>query len=141
MKPAFTHCALHVQDLARSIEFYERFCALKVVRRHGGEGDDAVAWLAEEGREERFVVVLVSGGKGQARKEGDMTHYGFGVETPEDVDAVAAKAREAGCLYWEPRELPPPVGYLCALEDPDGYIVEFSFGQPLGPERENDDAG
>lgn len=133
MKPAFTHYALHVRSLARSIRFYERHCGLKVVRQHGGEGDDAVAWLAEEGRETQFVLVLVSGGSGQARKDGDMTHYGFAMETREDVDAVAAEGRAAGCLYWEPRELPPPVGYLCALEDPDGYIVEFSYGQPLGP--------
>ena len=133
MKPAFTHCALHVQDLARSIRFYERFCGLTVTHSHGqGEGVE-VAWMAEEGREAQFVLVLVSGGKGQTRVEGDITHYGFAVRTRKDVDAVAIEAREAGCLYWEPQELPPPVGYLCALEDPDGYIVEFSHGQPLGP--------
>ena len=133
MKIAFTHCALHVQDLASSVRFYERYCGLKIVRRHGGDSDEAVAWLAEEGREKLFVLVLVSGGEGQDRKDGDMTHYGFAVGTREDVDAIAAEARDAGCLYWEPQELPPPVGYLCALEDPDGYVVEFSFGQPLGP--------
>lgn len=133
MKTAFTHCALHVQDLAASIGFYEHFCGLKVVRRHGEGPDDAAAWLAEEGRETKFVLVLLEGGSGRRPCEGDMTHYGFAVETREDVDAVAAQARETGRLYWEPRQLPPPVGYLCALQDPDGYIVEFSFGQPLGP--------
>ena len=137
MKLAFTHCALHVQDLERSIRFYERFCGLRVVRRHGEGDEGAVAWLSEEGREEQFVLVLVSGGNRQERKGGDMTHYGFGVEKREDVDAIAADAGETGCLYWEPRELPPPVGYLCALEDPDGYIVEFSYGQPFGLARRN----
>lgn len=35
MKPAFTHCALHVQDVDASISFYERYCGLKLVHEHG----------------------------------------------------------------------------------------------------------
>ncbi|MDH3581223.1 MAG: VOC family protein [Hyphomicrobiales bacterium] len=133
MKSAFTHCALHVGDIDASIAFYERFCGLKVVHAHGATPAERTVWMAEEGREKAFVMVLVSGGRGQSRRDGDMTHYGFAVERRADVDTIAAKARAAGCLYWEPQQLPYPVGYLCALEDPDGYIVEFSHGQPLGP--------
>ena len=62
-----------------------------------------------------------------------MTHLGFALESRQAVDQIAALGEARGNLYWEPRELPPPVGYLCALQDPDGYVVEFSFGQPLGP--------
>ena len=47
--------------------------------------------------------------------------------------AVAARARAGGCLVWEPRREPYPVGYYCGLRDPDGNFVEFSYGQPLGP--------
>ena len=136
MKSAFTHCALHVQNLERSISFYERFCGLKVVRRHGQGPNDEAAWLAQEGHEALFVLVLVSGGKRQIRTDGDITHYGFSVETRDEVDKIAAEASLAGCLYKEPRQLPHPVGYLCMLDDPDGYIVEFSYGQPLGPEAD-----
>lgn len=133
MKPAFTHCALHVQDLERSISFYECFCGMKVVRRHGEGPNDETAWLADGGHETLFVLVLVSGGKKQTRADGDITHYGFSVESRDEVDKVAKEAALAGCLLKEPRQLPHPVGYLCFLEDPDGYIVEFSYGQPLGP--------
>ena len=49
------------------------------------------------------------------------------------MDAIAEKARDAGCLLWPPREEPYPVGYYCGLMDPDGNAVEFSYGQPLGP--------
>lgn len=132
MKPAFTHCALHVQDIDASIAFYERFCGLVQVHSHGQSAGERTVWMAEEGREEQFVLVLVSGGERQRRGEGDMTHYGFAVASRQDVDRIAEEARAAGCLHWEPRDLPPPVGYLCAVEDPDGYIVEFSHGQPLG---------
>jgi catechol 2,3-dioxygenase-like lactoylglutathione lyase family enzyme len=133
IKPAFTHCALHVEDMDASIAFYKDYCGLGVVRSHGATPQDRTVWIAEEGREREFVLVLVSGGKRQRRAEGDMTHYGFAVSSRDKVDAIAAQARKEGCLHWEPQDLPSPVGYLCAVEDPDGYIVEFSFGQPLGP--------
>jgi catechol 2,3-dioxygenase-like lactoylglutathione lyase family enzyme len=35
MKPAFTHCALHVRDLDQSIAFYRSFCGLELVEEHG----------------------------------------------------------------------------------------------------------
>jgi hypothetical protein len=64
-----------------------------------------------------------------------MTHYGFAVGSRAEVDAFAERARGDGCLYWEPREFAPPTGYLCGVTDPSGYVVEFSYGQPLGPGR------
>jgi catechol 2,3-dioxygenase-like lactoylglutathione lyase family enzyme len=51
------------------------------------------------------------------------------------VDAIAELGRREGRLFWEPQEFPPPTGYLCAVRDPSGYIIEFSFGQPLGQNR------
>ena len=26
-------------------------------------------------------------------------------------------------------EMPPPIGYICMLTDPDGNLIEFSFDQ------------
>lgn len=133
MKTAFTHCALHVRDIDASIAFYRDYCGLKVVHTHGERPQERTVWMAEEGREAIFVLVLVSGGGGQRQSEADMTHYGFAVGRREDIDRIAEMGRQAGCLHWEAQELPYPVGYLCALKDPDGYIIEFSYGQPLGP--------
>lgn len=129
---AFTHCALHVRDVDASISFYERYCGMSVVHEHGPPQDRTV-WIAEPGREKDFVLVLVSGGRKQERREGDMTHFGFAVASRDDIDAIAERAHKEGHLFWEPQELPPPVGYLCAVTDPDGYVIEFSYGQPLGP--------
>ena len=50
----------------------------------------------------------------------------------KSVNAIAERAREEGILAWEPKEEPYPVGYYCAVNDPDGNFVEFSYGQPLG---------
>ncbi|MGB6390650.1 MAG: VOC family protein [Methyloceanibacter sp.] len=132
MKPQFTHCALHVRDLDQSVAFYEDYCGLTVVKRHG-EGEGRVAWMANEGEEAQFVLVLLGGGRAHAQSEEDMTHYGFAVASRAELEAIAKRGRRDGCLHWEPQEFPPPTGYLCAVKDPSGHVIEFSYGQPLGP--------
>lgn len=132
MSPHFTHIALHVRDLDASVEFYQDFCGMHVVHERV-EGTSRVVWLAEPGREKELVFVLIRGGSGQSRDEGDLGHFGFALDSTEAVDRVAARAQVAGCLVWAPRQEPYPVGYYCGVRDPDGNFVEFSYGQPLGP--------
>ena len=68
--------------------------------------------------DEALVLVLVP------------THvYGVLAATRGEVDLVAQRARLEGCLAWEAADNPAPVGYLCAVSDPDGNVIEFSFGQ------------
>ena len=133
MQTAFTHCALHVQNLEASVAFYRDYCGLKAVGEHGEGPNDHAVWMSEDGRETDYVFVLLLGGQGHAQPESDLSHFGFAVGSRNDVDDIAARGRTAGCLAWDPKDFPYPVGYRCALRDPDGYIVEFSYGQPLGP--------
>jgi catechol 2,3-dioxygenase-like lactoylglutathione lyase family enzyme len=129
---ALTHIALHVRDLDACIAFYRDYCGLSLV--HDRQDDSGrVVWLAEPERAEEFIIVLIPGGPGRDQGEGDFSHLGFALESREAVDAVAARAEADGRLDWAPREEPYPVGYYCGVRDPDGNMVEFSFGQPLGP--------
>jgi catechol 2,3-dioxygenase-like lactoylglutathione lyase family enzyme len=88
MTPAFTHCALRVSDLDKSIAFYRSYCGLEIVKEHG-KGESRVVWLASPGEKENFVLVLLGGGPAQKQDEDDMTHYGFGVARREGVDRPA----------------------------------------------------
>ena len=137
MAASLTHIALHVRDLEACVEFYETFCGLRVVHeRTKDNSDDRIVWMAEPGREKDFVYVLLPGGPGRDQQDRDFSHAGFALESREAVDAIAERARKAGCLVWEPRQEAYPVGYYCGLRDPDGSFVEFSYGQPLGPGAE-----
>ena len=132
MTPAFTHLALHVRDLDACIAFYRDFCAMEIVHERD-DGGTRVVWLAEPGRAQDFIFVLIPGGPGRDQGERDYSHFGFALDGRAAVDALAARAETAGCLAWAPRDEPYPVGYYCGLRDPDGNFVEFSYGQPLGP--------
>ncbi|MCQ4289436.1 VOC family protein [Pseudomonas stutzeri] len=136
MPPTLTHLALHVPDLDSCIAFYEQFCGMHVFHERAGKGS-RIVWMAEPGKEREFIFVIMPGGQNRKLAENDYNHFGFALASRADVDAIAACARQAGCLIWEPRDEPYPVGYYCGVRDPAGNYVEFSYGQPLGPGAED----
>ncbi|OMG69293.1 glyoxalase/bleomycin resistance/dioxygenase family protein [Stutzerimonas balearica] len=135
MRPALTHLALHVADLDACIAFYQRFCGMQVFHERAGKGS-RIVWMAEPGREREFIFVIMPGGTDRQLAADDYSHFGFALASRAEVDAIADLAREAGCLIWEPRDEPYPVGYYCGVRDPAGHYIEFSYGQPLGPGAE-----
>lgn len=132
MTARLTHLALHVPDLEACIAFYESFCNLRIVHQRPGKGS-RIVWMAEHGREQDFVLVMMPGGVDRQRADNDYSHFGFALDSRDSVDEIAARAERAGCLIWAPREDDFPVGYYCGIRDPAGNALEFSYGQPLGP--------
>ena len=134
MRPTITHIALHVADVEACIAFYAEVCGLRIVHeRTGSSGEGRVVWMAAKGQERAFVIVLLPGGPGTRRAQGDFSHIGFAVARSDAVDRMAEVGRSHGCLLMEPADEGYPVGRLACLRDPDGNVVEFSYGQPLGP--------
>lgn len=136
MRPTLTHLALHVPDPDACVEFYRRFCGMRVIHERAGKGA-RIVWMAEPSREHEFIFVIMPGGTRRDLAEDDYSHFGFALESREQVDAIAERAKDASCLIWPPREEPYPVGYYCGVRDPAGNYVEFSYGQPLGPGSES----
>ena len=54
------------------------------------------------------------------------------MDTREDVDQIAAMAKEDDILVLGPMYRNEVVGYICLIKDPDGNNVEFSVEQILG---------
>ena len=84
-------------------------------------GDDALPRdiVGDEMKEEYTFLTSIS-------------HLGISLETRDDVDRVAAMAKEEGTLVLGPMYRNEVVGYICLLRDPDGNNVEFSVEQDLG---------
>jgi lactoylglutathione lyase len=130
----WTHVALPTGDLDKAISFYTSLTPLVVVERFA-DADGESVWLSNDKQVETpFVLVLVSFNKDKGGELGllhPFAHIGIEVPNRADVDEIAAQARELGCLHWEPRQMPPPVGYICALKDPDGNVIEISHDQQV----------
>jgi len=135
MRPTLTHLALHVPDLDACIAFYEQFCGMHVFHERAGKGS-RIVWMAEPGKEREFIFVIMPGGQDRALADNDYSHFGFALASRAEVDAIADRARQVGCLIDLGTQGPYPVGYYCGVRDPAGHYVEFSYGQPLGPGAE-----
>jgi len=56
-------------------------------------------------------------------------HIGVELPTKDAIDEMAARAAAADCLAMPATMMPPPIGYICMVRDPDGNMVEFSWDQ------------
>jgi len=132
-----THLALPCHNLDKTCAWYEKYTPLRVIHRRS-DTKGRVAWIAEpEGPDSRFVLVFLGPLPSIQVEPAPPTlaspaHLGIACNNSTDIDLIAEQGRLGGCLAWEPHLLPPPVGYICALTDPDGNLVEFSYGQELG---------
>jgi lactoylglutathione lyase len=131
-RPRWTHIALPSSDIDASVAWYEKYTPLVAFdRREDADGKNA--WLAHEGQVENpFVLVLVMFYKDQGTRQPQLAPFAhIGIEMPEraDVDRIAAMGRADGCLSWEPTDMPDPIGYICAVTDPDGNVIEISHNQ------------
>jgi lactoylglutathione lyase len=129
----WTHIALPCTDMSRTIQWYETFTPLQLLdRREDADGEGA--WLGHPDQGDKpFVLVLVSffrdQDKGPQPIMAPFAHIGIEMPSKQMVDEVAERGKQAGCLSWPPQQMPDPIGYICALTDPDGNVIEFSYDQ------------
>ncbi|MEO1057646.1 MAG: VOC family protein [Actinomycetota bacterium] len=134
--PRWTHIALRVADIDKSISFYTEYTPLELLERRE-DADGYGAWLGHsETGDHPFILVLANFFPDKDPfAEHPITSLGafnhIGIELPErsDIDDLAARGAAAGCLAMPATDMPPPIGYICMLNDPDGNLVEFSHDQ------------
>ena len=132
----WTHVALRVDDIDATIAFYTSMTPLELIDKR----EDAMgfgAWLGMPGATNNpFILVVAQFFEGSdpfadAPKEvlAPFAHLGIELPTKEAVDDVAAQASTADCLAMPATMMPPPIGYICMVRDPDGNMVKFSWDQ------------
>lgn len=129
----WTHVALPATNIDATIDWYEKFTPLRLLDRRE-DADGQGAWLGHPDQGDKpFILVLVSFTRDQQKGRqpilAPFAHIGIEMPTKAEVDAIAELGRAADCLVWEPQWMPSPIGYVCALTDPDGNMIEFSFDQ------------
>ncbi len=130
----WTHIAIPVRNLDASIAWWLEWTPLTIIHRRT-DSDGRTAWIGHDDQPDNpFVLVLIEKTddyESVASTLAPLAHIGIEMPHRRDVDEIALKAGRAGTLHWPASDLGQPVGYICAVADPDGNIVEFSHNQQV----------
>ncbi|BAN04544.1 VOC family protein [Ilumatobacter coccineus] len=135
-EPRWTHIALRVRDMDASIAWYEKFTPLELIDRREDEAGYG-CWLGMPGETNNpFILVMAQFfpdkdpfADSPIATLSPFAHLGMELPNREAIDATAELAKEHDCLGMPPTMMPPPIGYITMLRDPDGNMVEFSWDQ------------
>ena len=117
------HVALKVADIGRSLEFYcDRLGFAEMMRLNQ---DDGSLWLVYLRITDTQFLELFPGGKGGRAPDRDATAINHFCLECDDLDATAAKLREAGVRLTVEPKLGLDGNRQCWIEDPDGNRIEF----------------
>jgi catechol 2,3-dioxygenase-like lactoylglutathione lyase family enzyme len=113
-----THLNLLVLDPARSLRFYERVFGVKEYFR-----DTDSIQVQGPGPHD---VIAFEKGLPETRVTGGISHFGFRLVDPRDIDQAVAEVQAAGGTLLRRGEFGPglPFAYV---HDPDGYEIEIWF--------------
>lgn len=113
-----THINLAVRDLERSLRFYTKVFGVKEYYRDS----ESIQVL---GPGPNDVIAFEKSELG-AGKCGGVTHFGFRLVNPDDIDSAIAEVLTAGGTLVRRGEFAPgfPFAYF---NDPDGYEIEVWF--------------
>ncbi len=135
-EPRWTHIALRVSNIDATIDWFHSFTPLKLIEKRGDESGFG-AWLGMPGKTNNpFLLVLAQFfpdkdpfANAPMTTLAPFAHLGVEMPSRSDIDEIAERAEKAGCLAMPPTMMPPPIGYITMLHDPDGNTVEFSWDQ------------
>ena len=119
----FDHVDLRVADVARCKPFYDAFLRAYGFRAKT-QPDGAQLYYRLEDRAVREVIVVSE----EPGHRANATRLAFTAPTPEEVDRIAAIARDAGAQAYEPPGACPEYTesyYASFFEDPDGNKLEI----------------
>jgi len=122
-----SHIALMVRNVNLMIDFYREFAGMEVIHHRVDEGIHVV-WLRLPDPS-GLIIVMIEDKSIEAGKVQRMNHFGFDAASREAVDQIADKGEKMGILKQAAIDGGKILGYLCLIEDPDGNLLEFAYGQ------------
>lgn len=115
-----THINLAVLDPERSLRFYERVFGVTEYYRDRES-------IQVQGPGE-FDVIAFEKSNSIAGKTVGITHFGFRLFTPDDIEVAVREVEDAGGKILDRGEFGPGLPFLYC-QDPDGYEIEIWYEQ------------
>ena len=116
------HTRYRVNDLERSVQFYQEALGLVVSRRHTSPRGAQLAFIATPNSAEEIELCQMPVGAIPVQVQSDLTHLAF------EVDDLLAFAAELKARGYELSDGPTTTGsgsLIAFIDAPEGYEVEL----------------
>ena len=121
MLTKFLHTRMRVNDLERTVKFYEDALGLKVTSRRTSPRGAHVAFLAMPGTDAEIELAQLPGSP-SVQVQPDLMHLAFEVD---DLAAFAAQLAQKGYALSDGPTTTSTGNILAFVDAPEGYEIEF----------------
>ena len=116
----FLHTRMRVNDLERTLEFYQRVFGLEVTRRHESPRGSRLAFLAVPNSDEEIEITYFPG-SGPVKVQEDLMHLAFEVES---MKAFQEHLDQIGVPLSDGPTQSSSGSVFAFVDAPEGYEIE-----------------
>ena len=116
------HTRMRVNDLERSVQFYEAALGLKAVRRHTSPRGAQLVFLATPNSDEEIELCQMPDGSRPVQVQPDLMHLAFEVD---DLLSFAGKLKKNGIALSDGPTRTGSGSLIAFIDAPEGYEVEL----------------
>lgn len=116
------HTRYRVNDIERSVKFYQDALGLSVSRRHTSPRGAQLVFLATPNSDEEIELCQMPAGAEPVQVQSDLTHLAFEVE---DLKAFAAELEKKGYALSDGPTVTGSGSLIAFIDAPEGYEVEL----------------
>jgi lactoylglutathione lyase len=116
----FLHTRMRVNDLERTLEFYQRVFGLEVTRRHESPRGSKLAFLAVPNSDEEIEITYFPG-SGSVKVQEDLMHLAFEVES---MKAFQEHLDQIGVPLSDGPTQSSSGSVFAFVDAPEGYEIE-----------------
>ncbi len=116
----FLHTRMRVNDLEKTLEFYQKVFGLEVGRRHESPRGSKLVFLSVPNSEEEIEITFFPG-SGAVEVQEDLMHLAFEVES---MDKFANHLSQIGYSFSDGPTKSSSGSVFAFVDAPEGYEVE-----------------
>jgi lactoylglutathione lyase len=116
------HTRMRVNDIEKTVKFYEQALGLKATRRHTSPRGAQLVFLATPNSEEEIEICQMPPGAEPVKVQPDLMHLAFAVD---NLEAFAAELKKKGFALSDGPTQTGSGSVIAFIDAPEGYEVEL----------------
>ena len=116
------HTRMRVNDLARTVKFYQDALGLKLSRQHTSPRGAQLAFLQTPNSDEEIEICQMPPGAPAVQVQPDLMHLAFEVD---NLEAFAAELKKKGFALSDGPTKTGSGSVIAFIDAPEGYEVEL----------------